>query len=43
VGDILRFNESLYRFEEDRETQCDEEDAVYQGSQCLGALPLTHR
>lgn len=32
VGDLLRFDESLDRLEEDGETQGDEEDAIDEGT-----------
>ena len=40
VGDFLRFDKSLDGFEEDGETECDEEDAIDQGTEGLGSLPL---
>jgi hypothetical protein len=40
LGDFLRFDKSLNSFEEDRETQCDQEDAVHERTKRLCALPL---
>ena len=38
--DLLRLDETLNGFKEDGQAQGDEEDAVDEGSECFGALPL---
>jgi hypothetical protein len=40
LRDFLRFDKTLYSFEEDGHAECDKEYAVDQCTQCLGSLPL---
>lgn len=40
LRDFLGFDKSLNGFEEDRETQCDQEDAIHERTERLCALPL---
>lgn len=37
---LLGFDESLNGFKEDGETQCDQENAVYESAEGFGTLPL---